>query len=73
LASSNEKDIVFDPFAGSGTTAVVSKKLKRNFLAVEIEKEYCFYALKRLEMAEKDRKIQGYENGVFYERNSYKK
>lgn len=73
LASSNENDIIFDPFAGSGTTAVVAKKLKRNYLAVEIEKEYCLYALKRLEMAEKDRKIQGYENNLFYERNSFKK
>lgn len=73
LASSNENDIVFDPFAGSGTTAVVAKKLNRNFLAVEIEKEYCFYALKRLEMADIDKKIQGYENNVFYERNSLKK
>ncbi len=72
LASSNVGDIVFDPFVGSGTTAVVAKKLNRKFVAVDIEKDYCLYALKRLESAEIDRRIQGYEEGVFYERNSHK-
>lgn len=72
LASSNEKDVILDPFAGSGTTAVVAKKLGRNFLAIEIEKEYCLYALKRLELAEKDKKIQGYDNGIFFDRNCLK-
>ncbi len=72
LASSNEGDLVFDPFAGSGTTAVVAKKLKRKFLAIEIEKEYCFYTYKRLLMAEEDKRIQGYENGYFYDRNCKK-
>lgn len=72
LASSNVGDIVFDPFVGSGTTAVVAKKLNRKFVAVDVEKDYCLYALKRLESAEIDRRIQGYEEGVFYERNSLK-
>ncbi len=72
LASSNEKDFVFDPFAGSGTTAVVAKKLNRNFAIVEIEKEYCLYALKRLEDAENDKKIQGYQDLFFYDRNCNK-
>lgn len=70
LASSNENDIVFDPFAGSGTTGVVAKKLNRKFVLVEIEKEYCLYAIKRLELAEKDKSIQGYYNNVFWERNT---
>lgn len=70
LASSNEKDMIFDPFAGSGTTAVVAKKLNRNFVVVEKEKDYCLYALKRLHNAENDRSIQGFKNGIFYERNS---
>ena len=72
LASSNEGDIVFDPFAGVGTTGVVAKKLKRNFVMVEIDEEYCFYAEKRLETAEKDPSIQGYSDGVFWERNTLK-
>ena len=70
LAGSNEGDIVFDPFAGVGTTAVVAKKLKRNFVMVEVELEYCFYAGKRLVMAEKDDTIQGYSDRIFRERNS---
>ncbi len=70
LASSNEGDLVLDPFAGSGTTGVVAKKLKRNYICVEHNPLYCAWAEKRLEDAEKDKNIQGYENGVFYERNS---
>lgn len=70
LASSNENDIVFDPFLGSGTTAVVAKKLNRRFLGIEREKEYVALALKRLEMADKNKNIQGFENGVFKSRNS---
>ena len=70
LASTNEGDLVLDPFAGSGTTAVVAKKLDRNFVAVEADEEYCMLARKRLEMAEQDRAIQGFSDGVFWERNS---
>lgn len=70
LASSREGDIVFDPFAGVGTTAVVAKKLKRNFVVIEIDEEYCLYAVKRLHLAEIDPSIQGYYDGVFWERNS---
>jgi site-specific DNA-methyltransferase (adenine-specific) len=70
LASSNEGDIVFDPFAGVGTAGIVAKKLKRNFVMVEIDEEYCLYAEKRLQMAEKDSAIQGYFNSVFWERNT---
>lgn len=69
LASSNPKDIVFDPFLGSGTTSVVAKKLDRNYIGIEGNKQYCVWAEKRLEMAEKEKRIQGYENGIFYDRN----
>jgi site-specific DNA-methyltransferase (adenine-specific) len=70
LASSKENDFVFDPFLGSGTTAVVAFKLNRHFSGIEINKTYCLYALKRLEMAKENPSIQGYENGVFLERNT---
>ncbi|MBQ0048178.1 MAG: site-specific DNA-methyltransferase [Prevotellaceae bacterium] len=70
LASSKEGDLIFDPFAGSGTAAVVAKKLERHFLAIELNEEYCLWAAKRLENAEKDKSIQGYEDGVFWERNA---
>jgi site-specific DNA-methyltransferase (adenine-specific) len=71
LASSNEGDIVLDPFLGSGTTAVVAKKLSRNYIGVELDEEYCLLAEKRLESAESNLEIQGYVDGVFWERNSY--
>lgn len=70
LASSNEGDVIFDPFAGSGTTAVTAKKLKRNFVVVEQNELYGAWAQKRLEMADYDNSIQGYSNGVFWERNT---
>jgi site-specific DNA-methyltransferase (adenine-specific) len=65
LASSNEGDVVFDPFLGSGTTSVTAKKLGRHFVGIEREKEYVAIAEKRLEMADEDKTIQGYEDGVF--------
>ncbi len=70
LASSNPGDVVFDPFLGSGTSAVVSKKLNRRFSGVELNKDYCCWALKRLQIAETDSSIQGYAGGVFWERNT---
>jgi site-specific DNA-methyltransferase (adenine-specific) len=41
-------DVVLDPFMGSGTTAVVCKKMARNFIGIEINPEYCDYALKKI-------------------------
>lgn len=70
LASSNEGDLVFDPFVGSGTTAVVAKKLGRHFLGIEREKEYVAYTMCRLQAADTDKSIQGYSQGVFYLRNA---
>lgn len=70
LAGSNEGDIILDPFLGSGTSAVVAKKLGRKYVGIEIDEEYCLYALKRLAIAEMDKTIQGYEGGIFRERNS---
>jgi len=70
LASTNENDFVFDPFMGVGSGLVVAKKLNRRFLGVEIEKEYCLLAAKRLHSAQFDTAIQGYQDGVFWERNT---
>jgi site-specific DNA-methyltransferase (adenine-specific) len=70
LASSNPGDYLLDPFLGSGTTSVVAKKLDRNYVGIEIDETYCCLAEKRLELAELDRNIQGYSDGVFWERNS---
>lgn len=70
LASSNKNDLVFDPFLGSGTTSVVAKKLKRNYLGIEIDETFACIAEKRLALADKDKSIQGYSGEVFWERNS---
>lgn len=71
LASSNPQDLVLDPFLGSGTTSVVAKKLQRKFVGIEIDRFYCCLAEKRLQIACTDNTIQGYQDGVFWERNSY--
>ena len=70
LASSNPGDVVLDPFLGSGTTSVVAKKLGRHYVGVEIDELYCCLAEKRLAVADHDDSIQGYHDGVFWERNT---
>ncbi len=70
LASSNVGDMVFDPFLGSGTTSVVAKKLGRRYLGIEQNQTYCVWAEKRLADADNDKSIQGYRDGIFWERNA---
>ncbi len=48
LATTNEDDIIFDPFMGSGTTGVAAKKLNRSFTGIELEPEYFNIANKRI-------------------------
>lgn len=70
LASSNPGDVILDPFLGSGTTSVVAKKLGRSYVGIEIDEMYCCLAEKRLGLADRDDRIQGYYDNVFWERNS---
>ena len=70
LASSNPGDMVFDPFLGSGSTSVTAKKLGRHYCGIEQDPRFCAWAEKRLEMADTDKSIQGFKDGVFLERNS---
>lgn len=70
LASSKPGDLILDPFMGSGTSCVTAKKLDRHYCGIEINEEYCLWALKRIQMAVADNSIQGYSEGVFWERNS---
>ncbi len=70
LASSKPAAVVLDPFLGSGTTSVVAKKLGRQYVGLEIDETFSCLAEKRLALAETDQRIQGYEAGVFWERNS---
>lgn len=52
LASSNEGDIVLDPFCGSGTTPVCSEQLNRKWLACDLSPEYLDWAINRIETVE---------------------
>lgn len=70
LASSNPGDVILDPFLGSGSTSVVAKKLGRHYVGIEQNEQYCVWAQKRLEMADADSTIQGYADGVFWERHT---
>ena len=47
--SSNEGDIVLDPFAGGGSTLIAAKRLNRRYIGFEIDKQYYDMAVKRLE------------------------
>lgn len=49
LLTTKNDDVVLDPFMGSGTTGVVCKKLNRNFIGIEIDKDYFDLARKRIE------------------------
>ena len=46
---SNENDIILDPFAGSGTTAIACIRNDRKFILIEREKDYCEIIKKRIE------------------------
>ncbi|MCK5856083.1 MAG: site-specific DNA-methyltransferase [Bacteroidales bacterium] len=70
LASSREGDVVFDPFLGSGTTSVAAKKLNRKFVGIELDEDFACIAEKRLQIADDNPRIQGYVDGVFWERNT---
>jgi site-specific DNA-methyltransferase (adenine-specific) len=70
LASSKSGDVVLDPFLGSGTTSVVAKKLGRKYVGIEIDEKFASISEKRLAMADQETTIQGFADGVFWERNS---
>ncbi len=69
LASSLPGNLVLDPFLGSGTTAVAAKKLSRRFCGIERSAAYCALALRRLELAAADTRIQGFDGTSFADRN----
>lgn len=70
LASTKPGDKIFDPFLGSGTSAVVAYKLNRNYVGIELNRDYCLWTAKRLMNATKNKVIQGYSDNVFWERNA---
>jgi DNA modification methylase len=48
LAGSKKGDVVLDPFIGSGITAIVARKLGRNYIGIELNKKYCEIAEERI-------------------------
>ncbi|MCD2256121.1 DNA-methyltransferase [Agrilactobacillus fermenti] len=70
LASSNQGDLIFDPFLGSGTTAVTAKKLRRHYLGIESNPQYIAWAQYRLAHVQPGDPIQGYCDHVFWARNT---
>lgn len=70
LASSNPGDLVFDPFSGSGSSLVTARKLGRHYLGIEQSLRYALWGQYRLQKASTNHRIQGYTDGVFWERNT---
>lgn len=58
LSWSNEGDLVFDPFCGSGTTLKMAKLNGRDYLGVDISSEYCEIAIRRTESTTRTSKQQ---------------
>ena len=54
IISSTNAELILDPFSGSGTTAVASLLLKRNYIGIELSNEYCALAKKRIEKNKKN-------------------
>jgi len=46
---SYKNDIILDPFNGVGTTTAIAKRLSRRYIGIDISKEYCDMAIKRLD------------------------
>ncbi|WP_166819907.1 DNA-methyltransferase [Thalassoroseus pseudoceratinae] len=59
---SHEGDLVLDPFAGSGTTLAVAKKLGRQYLGYEISEDYVSWASERLDQIKTGDPLDGAEN-----------
>lgn len=60
LASTNENDLILDPFMGSGTTGVVAKKLNRRFVGIENNREYFDLAEMRLKEVVEQKIVDGF-------------
>lgn len=57
LMSTDEGDIVLDPFSGTGTTALAAKRLGRNFIGLELDKEYVQISINKLQQEEPNSKL----------------
>ncbi|MDD4923391.1 MAG: site-specific DNA-methyltransferase [Dehalococcoidales bacterium] len=57
LMSTDENDIVLDPFSGTGTTAIAAKRLGRNYVGIEFDNEYVQISENKLKQEESNSKI----------------
>lgn len=64
LACSNVGDLVLDPFAGTGTTLAVAKKLDRRYVGIELSREYTANARRRLHQVRRGDPLAGSDNPV---------
>jgi modification methylase len=67
IISSTNAQTVLDPFMGSGTTAVVAKMLKRNYLGIELSPFYCEMAEKRLSKDEESSEVGAYHSTLLFQ------
>jgi len=58
---SREGDVVLDPYLGSGTTAIAALLLQRSFIGIEIDKDYCQVAAKRIGYFLKNQKHERFQ------------
>jgi len=54
LASTNEGDLILDPFCGSSTTGIAAVNLKRKYIGIDNEEEYLKLSIKRYEEIKKE-------------------
>ena len=54
LASTDEGDLILDPFNGSGTTGIAANKLKRKYIGIDLDKEYLDLTIRRKEVKENE-------------------
>lgn len=57
MSWSNENDVVFDPMSGSGTTCLVASQLKRNYIGIDISKEYVELSKERINNSSKQKTL----------------
>ena len=60
--TTDENDIVFDPFCGGGSAGIAAKQMGRRYIGVDIEPEYCNKAMQRIEEAEETKKDGIYQS-----------
>jgi len=61
LASTNEGDLILDPFTGSSTTGLAAAMFGRKFIGIDLEKDYLDLSIKRFEKLYKQKNLTGWE------------